>query len=171
MVDTQWIENTEALYNLPQQPDFLFVQEPEDIAVYTALLDAQFNIRPIGPYTWVHNLPSEKPAKVDVYAELLGMETTIGNGPWLALQRVNDAEESDQIEVSIDFAAPSWMHVTTIDLITANDEVLHSWTVDGTNFSATIGVPAHAWLIAKAYGSEPVEQLHNKPAWGFTVLH
>lgn len=165
VVNAAWVERalTEAQpYDWDPRPDAYWVDSPEDIPGYLALLDAWVDLTPLGPRTWIgvdndRNVPAYEAGIVDG-------RTTAGTGPRLGVTSRGRERGAWGIDVSLD--APGWMRMHAVDVVTSAGSVRHAVAGAGRWKWA---VPAGTtWVVVIAYG-ERATPWANEPAWAISA--
>lgn len=161
VVNAAWVERalTEAPpYDWSPRPDAYWIEGPDDIAGYLALLDAWVDVAPLGPRTWIgidndRNVPAYEAGIVDG-------RTTAGTGPRLGVSDGGPVRREWGIDVSLD-AAP-WMRMNAVEVTTSAGSVRHEVAGPGTwKWTVPAGT---TWVVVVAYG-ERATPWSSEPAW------
>ncbi len=145
------------------RPDAVWLDGVNDIDVYTQLLDLWLDIAPVGPATWIRFLGA--PSDVAYEAGLRNRQHAAGNGPYIALAE-DQSEGGDPVpgRIRIDVAAPAWMGLTTVSLVTSEGTVRHAVPESGY---LVFPAPSASWAYARVDGA-CADPLCTEAAWAVT---
>jgi len=131
------------------RPDAIWLDHAADVDVYAQLLDLWLDIAPVGPATWVRYLGA--PGDVAYEAGLRERQHAAGNGPYVALA-IDESEGGDPLpaRLRIDVAAPGWMGLDSVSLVTSEGTERHAVPRSGY---LVVPAPRAHWAFARVDGA------------------
>ena len=183
MVGTEWLQQAEPPGTLSYMPDFLWMNDWNDLDTYYTALDHRMPIGPVGVKTWVTTLSDQAYHPVDVMHEILSHHLTAGNGPHIHLQIGNENLPAPQIFVqgdridepasflwgSITLSATTWAAPEKLALVQDGGVIIAEWDVTELPMTRTFEPPEANWIVAVAYGGEPHWLLNDETPFAVTA--
>ncbi len=155
-ISSDWLEDAEAPSLWPKRPDYMWIEQPEELDDYMNLLSEGVYLTPLSKVTWIHIAPDRSWTAAQQAAR--AGELTVGNGPWVKLSR----EE----ELILQVAAPEWMLLNRAE-IWLDGVLWQELELEQLPLEQEFSVPSFSWAVARVYGVEAADWL-QEPAWAIS---